>query len=135
CGLGAALILGSPRASVSTLLLFAAFYGVHRAIRTNVSKVLIGTPALVWMLGNLWSFLPQALVEAIQRESPLLGRAPENLSATVLAVALVVMVAAARARLGGAVSTLAFVALGIHLFFRLVPSSLFEAADARAASA
>src|SRR5688572_13784876 len=99
CGLGGMVIL-SGRASTpaASLLLFAAFYGVYRATRTGMAKALIAFPAAIWLVANLWSFVPESILDAVASPPSLLRKAPENLSSILLIVALVIMVVGARAR-------------------------------------
>ena len=124
CGLGAIVIAsGEVTTSTDSLALFAAFAGVHRAMRTGASRALIGVPAAIWILAHFWSFVPDRVVESIAPLNSFLNRAPKSLSGIVLLVALLVMVGGARARLGRGLSTLAFVALGLDLLLRLVPTS------------
>ena len=124
CGLGAMVIAsGTATTSTGALALFAAFAGVHRALRTGASRALIGVPAVVWILGNLWTFVPDRVVASIAPSDSLVRRTPASLAELVLVVALLVLVAIARARLGRGLSTLALVALGLDLLLRVVPTS------------
>src|SRR5450631_2077648 len=93
CGLGAIVIAsGEVTTSTDSLALFAAFAGVHRAMRTGASRALIGVPAAIWILAHFWSFVPDRVVESIAPLNSFLKRAPKSLSGIVLLVALLVMV-------------------------------------------
>ena len=124
CAIGAASLLrGSPGDSVGALLLFMGFYGVHRALRTGASQALIAAPTIVWLAFNLWTFVPESLVDGISKASPTVERAPEAIGSIVLVAALLAMVAVARERLGAGLSTLALVALALSLLLRITPST------------
>lgn len=127
CGLGAAVVLGMDGDDApGAFLLFLGFYGVYRALRTPATKALIPVPALIWIVGHLWDLLPDKLVDTVAPSSSVLHRAPYNLSATLFLAALVVVTASARHKIGAGVSMLSFVALGIDLLFRLLPTSTLQ---------
>lgn len=118
---------GDPAVTPSSaLLLFAAFYGVHRVLRTAASRALIVLPGLFWFFGNLRSFLPGSVAYEMASASPLLAHAPENLAAIVLLAALLGMVIAGRARLGRGLSTASVVVLAVVLLFRLLPTGQLQ---------
>lgn len=58
------IMRGGESTPVSALALALGFYGIHRALRTGLTKALIATPALVWLLEHLWSFVPERLIDA-----------------------------------------------------------------------
>lgn len=125
CGAGAVVVMmgGNASSSLSALALAIGFYGVHRVVRTGLTKALIVSPAAMWGLANLWSFVPDRLAPDALAASSLLSQAPANLAAAVSLVALLAMVFAARPRLGVGLATAAMVALGIGLLLQLVPST------------
>lgn len=112
---------------MSAFALALGFYGVHRALRTGLTKALIAAPALMWLVGHLWEFVPERVVDRVTQLSPLVQAAPANLGMTVFLVALTSMAVAARSRLGAGLSTATLVALGVALFFRIVPSTYLRA--------
>ena len=116
------ILRGSASEPVGALILFLAFYGVHRVMRTGLSKALIAAPAVVWIVASFWSFVPESVVRSIGAASPMLMKAPESLSALALSIVLLTMVGLARGRIGAGVSTLALVALGLAMLLRLLPS-------------
>ncbi len=112
---------------MSAFALALGFYGVHRALRTGLTKALIAAPALMWLGGHFWEFVPERVVDRVTQLSPLVQAAPANLGMTVFLVALTSMAVAARSKLGAGLSTATLVVLGVALFFRIVPSTYLRA--------
>ena len=110
----------------SALALAVGFYGVHRAMRTGLTKALVVAPAAIWALGNAWRVVPDRLTQTVLSEPSILVQTSMNLATTVFLVALLAMAIAARRRLGAGLSTATCVALAIGLVFRLVPSTRLE---------
>src|SRR5688572_17629787 len=114
-GIGAALLTTGAFAenmpTWSGLLLTAAFYGVHRLIRTRATMVLVFAPVVAWAFRRFWLVLPSSAAEHWKHQLPVISKAPGGIATLVIVVALATSVIVARARIGRVLAGLTTTAL------------------------
>jgi len=118
CGIGAALLVGGGlvgRETLGLLMLGAAFYGMHRVLRTRAPLWLIAGLVAEWFFERFWSFVPDAIIKSdweLSNAHPTLHAAPTWLAGATFTLVLVASVVIARSRIGMGLSILTLGAFG-----------------------